>query len=107
MPLKTAVKTLNGSWQQLTDLDDVAPLQGVCIAERISLQPDSGNAGSIAVSMTNSTAMTAGGGEVIPAPAGSVIAPTVYESSKYFYQLNQFWVKGTNNDKLRINVWAI
>lgn len=100
MAINTLVITLNGNWQQLSSLASVDK------ANRISFQAHTANSNPIYIAGSDG-ATADEWGERIPAPSSSEpAAPLVYgeNTSRTFYDLAHFYVKGTNNEKLRCNI---
>lgn len=97
--LVTLVHTFNGSWQSLSQTGK---------ATRISFQADGANANPCYIA-GNSPTPTDEYGERIPAPVDSEpAAPLVYGelTGQGQYELGKFRVKGTNAEKLRLNIYT-
>jgi len=102
MPLATIVHTFDGTWQQITFGSATQTRLG-----RISFQADPGNTNPCYIAGANEAEGDGEYGERIPAPASSEpAAPLVYEGvgTSSAMTLQDFWVKGTNTEKLRINI---
>jgi hypothetical protein len=102
--MQSGVVTLTGSAQNLATalgFGTTDPRAGYVVGW-LSLQADTANSDPIYVGTDTSVATTYG--QRIEAPASTIPpAPTIVEDAKYLgMHLNDFYVVGTNNEKLRV-----
>lgn len=108
--LKGYVLTLTGSAQRLsTVLSDTSPGgQEDRPLKVLTIQPLGTNLNAVYISGASDVAAATAAVELPPGDANSLPpGPFQIESTDAPMRLSQFWVKGTNGEKIRIGAWHL